>query len=142
MKHILLWATLMVVAVCACYDTTEGYLITDNASYDPDTMYIRKSPVWILDSVRMMENSPWVTLALQGYEGTEPIYFSIESVTSSEGEEVAGVFREELSIRGGGTMMYPLQNNAKPGSYTVSIRLSNAGYSQVVENAFTFVVVE
>lgn len=142
MKQILLWATLLVVAVCACHETTEGYLITGNASYDPDTVFIRKTPVWGLDSIRMEGNTPWVTLTLQGYEGTEEIYFSIESVTSSKGEAAAEIFKRDLAIAGGGAMMYPLKNDAELGYYTVSIRLTNAGYSQVVQDALTFVVVE
>lgn len=142
MKYILLWAIVLVSIVGACHKPTEGYLITENASYDPDTVVIRKNPVWVLDSFRIKDNSPWVTLAIQGYEGTQPIYFTVESVTSSLGEEAAAIFKEELTIRGGGVLMYPLKNSAQPGYYTVSVRLSNAGYSHVVENALTFHLVE
>ena len=113
----------------------------ENAGYEPDTMVIRKNPVWELDSFRIMDNSPWVTTGLQGYEGTEPIYFSVESVTSPLGEEAAAVFMREVFMQGA-SLMYPLKNNAQPGLYTVSIRLTNAGYSQVVENALTFHVIE
>ena len=142
MKHIILWAAVLMLAVCACHETTVGYLNVDNASYDPDTSIIRKNPIWDLDSFRMKDNSYWVTLGLQGYEGTQPIYFQLESVTSSLGEEAAAIFKEELVVKGGGVMMYPLENNARPGFYTISVRLSNAGYSRVVKDAYTFEVVE
>ena len=79
---------------------------------------------------------------MQGYEGTEPITFEVEAVTSTAGDEAARVFKNELIIRGKGYMSYPLKNNAVPGKYHVSIRLTNAGYSQVVTNVFTFIVIE
>ena len=126
----------------ACHETTIGYLITENASYDPDTMYVRKTPDPVLDAVRIENNAPWVSLRLQGYEGTEQIHFSVESVTSDQGEAAAATFMSELTIRGGGALMYPLENNAVPGTYVVSVRLTNDGYSQVVEDAMTIIVTE
>ena len=41
MKQIMIWMILAVgLLVGACHQTTVGYLLTENASYDPDTMYI------------------------------------------------------------------------------------------------------
>ena len=39
-------------------------------------------------------------------------------------------------------MYYPTlkEARAKPGRYVVSVRLSNPGYSQVIKDAFTFIV--
>ena len=142
MKRLVLLATVFVVALGACHEKTIGYLITENASYDPDTMYVRKTPDPVTDAVRIEYNAPWVSLQLQGYEGTEQIHFSIESVTSDQGEAAAATFMSELAIRGGGALMYPLENNAVPGTYVVSVRLTNDGYSQVVEDAMTIIVTE
>ena len=133
---------MFVAVLMACHETTIGYLITENASYDPDTMYVRKTPDPVLDAVRIENNAPWVSLRLQGYEGTEQIHFSVESVTSDQGEAAAATFMSELTIRGGGALMYPLENNAVPGTYVVSVRLTNDGYSQVVEDAMTIIVTE
>ena len=133
---------MFVAVLMACHETTIGYLITENASYDPDTMYVRKTPDPVLDAVRIENNAPWVSLRLQGYEGTEQIHFNVESVTSDQGEAAAATFMSELTIRGGGALMYPLENNAVPGTYVVSVRLTNDGYSQVVEDAMTIIVTE
>ena len=141
MKKIL-FISVLFVSLMACHETTIGYLVTKDASYDPDTMYIRKTPDPVLDAVRLENNAPWISFSLQGYRGTEPISFSVESVGSSEGEEAARLFKEELQIRGGGALMYPFRNNARPGFYTVSVRLTNEGYSQVIAKALTFVVLE
>ena len=142
MRRLVLLAIMFVAVLMACHETTIGYLITENASYDPDTMYVRKTPDPVLDAVRIENNAPWVSLRLQGYEGTEQIHFSVESVTSDQGEAAAATFMSELTIRGGGALMYPLENNAVPGTYVVSVRLTNDGYSQVVEDAMTIIVTE
>ena len=142
MKRLTILAIALVAVMGACHEKTIGYLITENASYDPDTMVVRKTPDPELDAVRIEYGSPWVSLQLQGYEGTEQIHFSVESVTSDQGEEAAATFMSELTIRGGGALMYPLENNAVPGTYIVSIRLTNPGYSQVVEDAMTIIVTE
>ena len=142
MKRLTILAIVLVAVMGACHEKTIGYLITENASYDPDTMVVRKTPDPVLDAVRIEYGSPWVSLQLQGYEGTEQIHFSVESVTSDQGEEAAATFMSELTIRGGGALMYPLENNAVPGTYVVSIRLTNPGYSQVVEDAMTIIVTE
>ena len=67
MKQIMIWMILAVgLSVGACHQTTVGYLLTENASYDPDTMYIRKTLDPELDAVRIENKAPWVSLALQG----------------------------------------------------------------------------
>ena len=141
MKQIMIWMILAVgLSVGACHQTTVGYLLTENASYDPDTMYIRKTLDPELDAVRIENKAPWVSLALQGYEGTQQILFSVESVTSNQGEEAAAIFKKDLTIRGGGILLYPLENDAKPGVYKVSVRLTNPGYSHVLRDAMTIIV--
>ena len=123
MKQIMIWMILAVgLSVGACHQTTVGYLLTE------------------LDAVRIENKAPWVSLALQGYEGTQQILFSVESVTSNQGEEAAAIFKKDLTIRGGGVLLYPLENDAKPGVYKVSVRLTNPGYSHVLRDAMTIIV--
>lgn len=140
MKVIVILISLFIVLFCGCHEKTIGYLITENASYEPDTTIIPQILDPIKDAVRIENKAPWVTFNLQGYEGTAQIHFSIESVRSSAGEEQAELFKNELEIRGGGAMLYPFEHKAGPGEYTVSIRLTNLGYSHVIEDAYTFVI--
>ena len=142
MKSIIILSAIILCMCAACHEKTIGYLVTENASYVPDTLLIRKTPDPDEDRVRIEYNAPWISSNLEGYTGTAQIEFSVESVTSTRGEKAAQDFYEELSIRGGGFLMYPLKNNAQPGRYTVSIRLTGPGYSQVIEDAYTFIVVE
>lgn len=142
MKHIFI-ALLTVLLFSACHDVTVGYLITENASYSEDTMYIYKRPDPVKNAPQHNDGAPWVTYALSGYEGTTPIIFSIENVTSPDaGKEAVQSFLEELTIRGGGVMEVPVKNKLLQGTYRVSIRLTNPGYSQILENAMTFIVKE
>lgn len=140
MKIVTILTGLLIVCCFACHEKTVGYLITENASYEPDSLIIPRELDPVEDALRIENNAPWITFNLQGYEGTAQIHFSIESVTSSAGEEQAALFKEELTIRGGGAMLYPLQHKAGPGTYLVSIRLTNEGYSQVIEDAYKFII--
>ena len=141
MKRLIFVLGVILICLNACHEKTIGYLITENASYDPDTLIIPQELDPVKDAIRIKYQSPWISYAMQGYEGTEQIMFSVESVTSTSGEAEARKFREELKIRGGGgALEYPLEHAAGPGTYVVSVRLTNPGYSQVVENAFTFII--
>ena len=128
----------LLVCCFACQEKTIGYLITENAGYEPDSLIIPSTLDPEKDAIRIENNAT----SLQGYEGTAPITFTIESVTSTAGEEQAALFKEELTIRGGGAMFYPLEHKAGAGTYVVSVRLTNEGYSQVIENAYTFLIEE
>lgn len=139
MRWILFILSVMYLGFVSC-DEKEGYLITENAVYEPDTMVVRLTPDPELDAVRVEYESPWQSLAMQGYEGTERIDFSVESVTSTVGEEAAATFMQELEISGGGVLRYPYKGKSPAGRYTVSVRLTGPGYSQVVKDAFTFIL--
>lgn len=139
MKWILFILSVMYLGFVSC-DEKEGYLVTKNAIYEPDTMIVRLTPDPKLDAVRIENKAPWQSLAMQGYEGTERIDFSVESVTSTVGEGAAATFMQELEISGGGVMRYPFEGKSPAGRYTVAVRLTGPGHSQVVEKAFTFIL--
>lgn len=141
MKQIFILVSLLFI-LSACHEKTIGYLITENAKYAVDSMIVRKTLDPVKDALRIKNNSPWVTLTMDNYEGTAPILFSVELVTSDQGEEAAAIFAEKLSVRGGGVLEYLLDGKATPGRYVVSVRLTNPGYSQVVRDCFTFIVKE
>jgi len=141
MKIFIILLFFITIALSGCHEKTIGYLVTENANYEPNTLTIPKELDPVKDAKRIKYQAPWVSYAMQGYEGTQQIMFSVESVTSTAGEEEAAKFMEELKIRGGGgALEYPLVHKAGPGSYVVSVRLTNPGYSQVVEDAFTFII--
>lgn len=136
---IILYLCLIAVCATACHTTTIGYLKTAEATYDPDSLVIRTVLDPVLDKAKIENEAPWVTTKIQGVLGTPPINYRIANVTATEGGD-AGLFREELTIRGGGTMLVPLVPRAPQGRYKVSIEIYNEGYTQIKENAFTFII--
>ena len=141
---ILLNVLIGILIIGACDESQVGYLLTKDAAYEPDTIIIRQTLDPELDAVRIETGAPWVSLKMQGYAGSDPISFSVDGVTSSEGEEAARLFHEEVYARGGGVLLYPQKPKYKVpvGRYTVSVRVTNEGWSQVVEDALTFIVKE
>ena len=76
-----------IVFFIGCDDVTVGYLETENAQYTPNGIVIPKTEDLdeVTDALRIKNNAPWVTQPIQGIEGTDPIIYSVESVTASEG---------------------------------------------------------
>ena len=137
------WIMFILPIVCLCLvacEEKEGYLRTENAVYEPDTMVVRLVPDPEQDAVRIEYKYPWQSLAMQGYEGTERIDFTVESVSSTAGEVAVTSFMKEVSILGGGILRYPFEGKSPAGRYPVSVRLTGPGYSQVVKDAFTFIL--
>ena len=144
MKKLWIMYLLMFVGMVlgGCHESTVGYLITKDASYNPDSIVIRLTPDPSLDAMRIESKAPWVSLRMEGYVGTEPISFSIDDVSSTAGDEAALLFKEDVYIRGGGVLLYPFEpkNKIPAGRYTVSVRVTNEDWSEVVMDALTFVV--
>lgn len=138
-KIALILGVILTCGFYGCQDVTVGYLNTENAGYIPNTMDIRLVLDEELDAYRIFNVSPWVSPKMQGVTGTEPVHFEILEVKATEGGD-AELFQHLLVIRGGGRMEFPLVSDITPGEYTVSIRISNEGYSKDVIDAFTFVV--
>lgn len=84
------------------------------------------------------EAIPWSTATIEGVLGTQPIQYSIANVSSTDGD--ADLFMSELDIYGGGRMQLPFACKAPKGTYRVSILIENEGYSNLLDNAFTFIV--
>ena len=129
----------MVCWTVGCQDVTVGYLNTEHAKYIPDRMEIRLVLDEELDAYRIYNVAPWVSPKIQGVTGTEPINYEIVEVKATEGGK-ADLFKQLLSIRGGGRMSFPLVSDITPGEYTVSIKISNEGYEKEMPEVFTFVV--
>ena len=82
---------------------------------------------------------PWVTAPIEGILGTEPLSFSIAGV-KNENPENAELFRQALSIMGGGLMHVAQDVEAPSGRYVVSIVVQNEGQRALLEDIFTFIV--
>lgn len=142
MKILCISFVISLACLLACQDVKIGYLKTGDAEYAPDTLFIYPKESLDPTSLRYQNNAPWVSSVLQGFSGTKPILFSIERVESTAGEAAAVEFKEDLTINGDGSMYYPLEYTVPAGAYVISIRLTNEGYSHVLEDVYTFIVTE
>lgn len=140
MKYIFL-LLLVITSLSACHTTTIGYLRADGASFNPDSLIIRKEldPDDPTDRVRIQNNAPWVTTKIQGMLGTAPINYRLLNVKATEGGD-ASVFRQEITVRGIGIMQVPLKFNAPKGRYLISLEVYNEDHTAELKDIFTFIV--
>ena len=82
---------------------------------------------------------PWTTAMIEGVLGTQPIAYSIAGITAEDGGDAA-ILEKELVMYGGGRMQLSFDCKAPKGTYHVSILVENEGYSNHLDNIFTFIV--
>lgn len=138
-KIIILCSLAIVIAVSSCHKVAIGYLLTDNALYAKDfEVFITPDPV--IDKVRINYKSPWVGKPISGVLGTEPIFYTIVDIESEDGN--ADVMKNEVSIYGDGRFNMPFEMKTPPGTYKVTIKISNEDHSAVKPDILTIIVKE
>lgn len=127
-----------------CEKPTPGYLMTEDAGYALDQMTIIRLDTVTEDNNpelyakyedRIENKSVWVTSAIEGVLGTLPIYYSVDHVEVI-GMGDADIFMQEVSMMGGGRLVFPFSYQSPKGLYAVSVRVENEGYSKVIKDIF------
>lgn len=127
-----------------CHEKTIGYLITKNAEYLTDSVIVHRelNPAIELEATMMQSGADWTSVAISGVLGTVPLTYSVERVTASDGGDAA-LFMEQVKVMGNGQVYFPSKDIKAPnGTYLLSIRVSNKGYSAVLEDIITFIIRE
>ena len=138
---ILLLFTVLVLSMIGCQDVTVGYLLTEDASYNPDTLVVKTvldDELGEEDYYRSKWGAPWASTPIEGVEGTIAIYVSIKNITSTSGDPEK--LWKVLSVRGDGTFEIPLYHDVPAGRYVISLNFRNEGYSKDVNDCFTIIV--
>ena len=138
---ILLLFTVLVLSMIGCQDVTVGYLLTEDASYNPDTLVVKTvldDELGEEDYYRSKWGAPWESTPIEGVEGTIAIYVSIKNITSTSGDPEK--LWKVLSVRGDGTFEIPLYHDVPAGRYVISLNFRNEGYSKDVNDCFTIIV--
>ncbi|AUP80178.1 hypothetical protein [Flavivirga eckloniae] len=135
-KYTFILLTLFFLGITACEDQKIGFLTTEFALYDPNGIVINYANA---DQQRIDNDVPWVTLPIQGIQGTAPILMSIYDVKSETTFDLEK-FKEEVTVRGNGVIQVPLNNTIPPGSYLISLKVDNEGYSDIVPDVFTIII--
>ena len=131
---------LAIFALAACEKPTVGFLDVKNAAFTPDTLEIRTVLDPKKDANREKSQAPWVSGAIRSVLGTDPKVYEFVSVTSTAGEEAASLFASELKVYGNSRMEVPLQPAAPKGSYRITLKVRNEGYSALLPDIFTFII--
>lgn len=84
---------------------------------------------------------PWTSAPIQGVQGTEPLRYSIVAVKSANMEDAAK-FMTYAGVMGGGRIYVSLDVDVPVGAYTITVEIKNEGRTKVLEDAFTFVVMD
>ena len=129
---------LAIFALAACEKPTVGFLDVKNAAFTPDTLEIRTVLDPKKDANREKNQAPWVSGAIQSVLGTK--VYEFVRVTSTAGEEAASLFASELKVYGNSRMEVPLQPAAPKGSYRITLKVRNEGYSALLPDIFTFII--
>ena len=90
------------------------------------------------DYERVKYDMPWVGTAIEGIEGSAPIWCTIKSVVSDNGD--AEKLARCISVRGDGTISVPVKNDIPLGRYKISLNFKNEGWSKDVDDCFTIIV--
>lgn len=138
-------ALLSLIALAACDRMKIGYLQTENAVYEPDSVnaYRELAP----GDTHLTENAPWTSNSIQGVAGTAPVNYEIYDVTASNGGD-AEAFKQIIKsgdARIQGSMLQLFQNGVKQipnGTYTISLRVYNEDHSAILTNIFRFIVAD
>lgn len=138
---------IVIVGMCiaglhGCHETTVGYLKTDNAEYAPGSMEVRRTldPDRTPDANMIVSGADWASNEMAGVLGTNPLVFTLENVKATDGGN-AELFKEQVRVIGGGRVYFPSKDIKAPnGTYVLSIRVSNPGYTAVVEDVFTVII--
>lgn len=91
------------------------------------------------DYLRNLNNIPWVSVPLEGLQGTPPISGHVKSVVAMEGNG-AEALKACMTVRGDGTIEIPAKHGVSIGVYRVSLTFTNEGYSKDLDDCFTIIV--
>lgn len=139
MKRSIIYTFLLFVFF-GCRDIRIGYLDYDNAGYNPSEMTIRiLDPSNKEDQDRITREVHWVSNPIEGIEGTQPVLYSLSSVTDASLKDVTSDF-STLDVRGGGVLDVDYDHNLSPGVYKISIKVYNEGYDTILKDIFTIIV--
>ena len=142
MKQLIIIIGICIAGLWSCHETTVGFLKTENAEYSPDKLEVRRTldPERLPDANMIVTGAEWVSNEMAGILGTNPLIFNLEDVTASDGGDAA-LFKEQARVIGGGRVYFPSKDIKAPnGTYKLSIRVSNPGYSVVLKDIFTVII--
>lgn len=120
-----------------CQDVKVGYLETENAQYQPDSMVIKSVLDTSEDSLQIRYQIPWQSTSIEGIQGTMPIHYAIENINQGA---VTPEIKNQFHIVRKGIIEIPYDHTLPPGKYIIDLRVYNEGYSYILPSIYTVIV--
>lgn len=146
LRNIIPLLFILCLGLVSCHRIPIGYLHADKAEFVPGTVHFYHTPN--PSTPRGNDTDiPWTSLRIQGVSGTNPVNYEFADIKASNGGDVAK-FKEmvntgHLNVNGGlvqitqaGVKMLPI------GTYTLSLRVFNDGYSIVLTDILSIEIGE
>lgn len=134
----------LLLSLAGCHDMPVGYLQTENAAFSPNVITAYRT---LAEGDVHLTGVPWTSLRIQGISGTNPINYDFSSVKAENGGDAAkfeeAVTSGDVVVNGGIVQIYQTGINKIPnGTYILSLRVYNEGYSQILTDILTFIISE
>ena len=139
MKYTWIITLLTTLMYCGCDDVKVGYLFTQNAKYTPDSVVFKANldEANPDDAHRKKFEIPWQSQPVDGIQGTNPIHYTIERIyPDNDNPEILNQFSTVQK----GVIQLPWNHTVPQGKYIVSLRVSNEGYTVVLDSVLTVIV--
>lgn len=136
-------AILFLLIIVSCNDMKVGFLDAEYAVYKPNTMTVRKELDMDnrKDKERFEKKAHWVSPAIQGVQGTAPMFVTIHDVRTEGGGDVSK-FLKYTTVRGNGQFDVDFENDIPVGKYFVTLKIENEGYNVILTDIFTIEIVQ
>lgn len=90
------------------------------------------------DALRVQKGAPWLSYPIEGIEGTNPIYVEYSLIETSDGDPDS--FLNGSKLYGDGTIEIPFVHDIIPGTYIISLCISNESGKKYLNRAITVIV--
>lgn len=120
-----------------CTDMKEGFLMTENARFYPDSLII--SAYTDIPEESMDDDFPYQSNQISGVDGTDPVRFTVVTVHSDNG---FGKGLEYVSATPDGRIEIMRKHKMPAGNYTVDLRIYTEDYSVVIPECFKIIARE
>lgn len=138
MKKIKLLLTITIgFLLLNCTDMKEGFLMTENARFYPDSLIIS---AYTGEQTELMDNDyPYQSNQISGVDGTDPVRYTVVAVLSDNGFD-KGLEYVYSTLDGRIEIMRRHQMPA--GNYSVDLRIYTDDYSVVIPDCFKIIAKE
>lgn len=120
-----------------CTDIKEGFLITDNAKFYPDSLIVLAYNSYTEKTDPSENDFPYQSTQISGIDGTAPVRYKVVAVHSDNNFDQGLKY---VSSTPDGRIEIQRKHKMPAGKYFVDLRIYTDDYSEVILNCFKIIV--